>query len=734
MQITVMIAVVINRNTPIQFQNDDFFELLLLANMLGLKYMEVALLGHLNNLNDIVQDTKFVCRGNEFYSKIRMRQLVIDFFIEIWVFCRRYPVIADSLYMDPLDNQPAPTISLRNFVVKSLQPSDVLKVIYRSKYLLTFACDDLIDFLGDMEMTNQKYNHAFAIRRLNLTLAIASTWLHEHHGEVGQNSTDDMECHFESIMAYLKLTPLSKTYVESLWGQDSPLTRRIFALGALQQSREFLIISDNGKARETPGFICHNVESGESFYLDPPKSSNRNQFCGTPKLCQEGDRLYCICCVKGATLSFLYYKYSFTRNSWVPCLDLGDPTPNIDLVTESPPELVEFFVPSDSYNMKLVVGVDRESQKDVMTWSEHSEHDSNRDNTLQNITQVLVNGPYAPGESRISNLEVCGAASYHRGFNGTGPVIFGNSAAKDGFAQKESVALILPSTELEGLPDGPCASPLSIVSEPTGSLFILPSVPSKANNGDVNVGHSCVRSPRVWVLPSKGDRRRPSKKGPYLSLQTPTCPDLDYASLYYDRHGRICLVLVQKPTADSPFSQVYDRKSTESAKRRSSGGDRKVETIEVRDEKVGKRIIGRYALKVRPEDINSKTPRKRLGDVWEPLPISDALADFLSLGCHLPGEVRITSACLNPNNLRPIKLVRETIGDGPDYNVVVANNGDQGSPTQARPWTPWFNHENSPFRDVPSTVIDRKLNACVKKNGSLLDSLKERRLLGTIAF
>ena len=142
------------------------------------------------------------------------------------------------------------------------------------------------------------------------------------------------------------------------------------ALSATQQSREFLIISDN----ETPGFICHNVESGESFYLDPPKVSNQSQLYGTPKLCQEGDRLYCVCgvsSVKGATFLFHRYKYSFSRNIWVPSPDTSGLTPEVDFVTNSPDELVDFLMPSDSYNLKLLVGVDNTSR------------------AVQNITKII---------------------------------------------------------------------------------------------------------------------------------------------------------------------------------------------------------------------------------------------------------------------------------------------------------------------------------------------------------
>merc|ERR1712142_811674 len=112
---------------------------------------------------------------------------------------------------------------------------------------------------------------------------------------------------------------------------------------------------------------------------------------------------------------------------------------------------------------------------------------------------------------------------------------------------------------------------------------------------------------------------------------------------------------------------------------------------------------------------------------WKPLPVSEGLADFFAFGSRLSGEVRITSAPLNVKNLRPIKLARTLIGDGPDFNVELFKHGDAPQlPT--KPMTPWLKHEDSPFHNVPSTIIEEKLNACVKRDKSLLESLKKRRL------
>ena len=126
-------------------------------------------------------------------------------------------------------------------------------------------------------------------------------------------------------------------------------------------------------------------------------------------------------------------------------------------------------------------------------------------------------------------------------------------------------------------------------------------------------------------------------------------------------------------------------------------------------------------------DINDSTPGKLVDDVWTPLPVTDELADFLALGSRLPGEVRITFARLNVNNLRPVKLIRTPIGDGPDFKVDVSKEGVE--PSSLKPMTPWLKHEDSPFHDVKSTDIEKKLDSCIKRDETLLDSRKQRRLV-----
>jgi len=118
--------------------------------------------------------------------------------------------------------------------------------------------------------------------------------------------------------------------------------------------------------------------------------------------------------------------------------------------------------------------------------------------------------------------------------------------------------------------------------------------------------------------------------------------------------------------------------------------------------------------------------KKKVSEVWEPLSVTDALADFLALGSRLPGEVRITSALLNLHNLRPVSLNRLPIGPGPDFHVEVAKSGGQ-SRAMSR-MMPWLAHDQSSFHNVPATTIENKLSSCCKKDASLYESLKKRRL------
>ena len=43
--------------------------------------------------------------------------------------------------------------------------------------------------------------------------------------------------------------------------------------------------------------------------------------------------------------------------------------------------------------------------------------------------------------------------------------------------------------------------------------------------------------------------------------------------------------------------------------------------------------------------------------VWESLPVSEATADFLSLGCFLPSEVRITPAIVDGYHFKQVSLL-----------------------------------------------------------------------------
>ena len=182
---------------------------------------------------------------------------------------------------------------------------------------------------------------------------------------------------------------------------------------------------------------------------------------------------------------------------------------------------------------------------------------------------------------------------------------------------------------------------------------------------------------------------------------------------------------MQKPPSQAPFSSVYDHNSEENQ----CQVDADKTKIEESHKSTAGRIVGRFVFKLDYDgkDIDDVTAQQRVSDVWKSLPVTDALADFLALGSRLPGEVRITSARLKIRNLRPIKLNRAPIGDGPDFTVAVAKEGEE-LPVSVQPMTPWLQHQDSPFRDVKSTDIEPNLNSCAQKDKSLLDSLKKRPL------
>ena len=257
-------------------------------------------------------------------------------------------------------------------------------------------------------------------------------------------------------------------------------------------------------------------------------------------------------------------------------------------------------------------------------------------------------------------------------------------------------------------------------------MYVLPSAPFTTTDWDD--GSLIIKSPSVWGF----NRMRVPR---WIPVHTPSCPDLDYCSLYYSgTRDTLYLVLVQRPPSQAPFSRVFDRGPADSRLgAKSSGNGTRCEGQT--NENAG-RIVGHFALKKGSENsIYAAFKDDNLGlestfsDVWEPLPVSDGLADFFSLGTRLPGEVRISSAILNPDNLRPVRLVRTPIGDGPEFTVEVVKDGEEPLQTPSRPMTPWLQHQDSPYHGVPSTVIEERLNVYAKEDETLLDSLKKRQLL-----
>ena len=113
-------------------------------------------------------------------------------------------------------------------------------------------------------------------------------------------------------------------------------------------------------------------------------------------------------------------------------------------------------------------------------------------------------------------------------------------------------------------------------------------------------------------------------------------------------------------------------------------------------------------------------------DLWECLPISQETADFFSLGCRLPGEVRITAAVVDPYHLKEVNLKREA--DDEDA-VVVDFDGVDAEPNAVESGgSRWTMFANSAFSGQTSETLGPRLNEICREHPSLLDDMKVRTI------
>jgi len=741
------------------FTYDNFFDLLLLANMFELRDMEEALVQHLSDMRYVKGD--FVDLNDNSTTRENLEHGIVDFFVDVWIFCRQYPVIVGSLNITDDSGRTVPfkefvldclvTQSRTSLLLGSRDGALLASKLVTSENLLGLDFDSFMDFLDETELTEADASDAGKV---------AAAWIIRHLS--GSEKQPDDNSLIESLLDHLRFDSVDLWELKSVW-EKTPYLERVSELRESQLSRDLLILPDVLETEETAGFVCHDVATGENFYLDIPKElSQGSELYGSPKLValqtsnpnlqsllgQRGRQFYktALFCVRGArqnqvdpkekgknTLSFSRHKYSFTRNPWG-----KDPFNKLAIhntkyedseEAKAPLEQVEFLVPSLATSNDFLfvrLGHDFEeapTEPSTESTCEKSSESGNTDKPLdrkrytdkpsKNVAEVMHCSPKNRSERnlwdcRFPNFEVSGVGFYERTYS-PGVVLFGNTFAKEGQPKKTSKTLLNAVKQSEGHPDGVCEYPLSVVSFDE-RIYVLASVPftSKSKKGNL-----LLRVPHVMVYNPTGPRESQWKR-----LPTPSCPDLDYASLYLDQmRQKIVLVLVQKPPSQAPFSRLYNHEPWKN--RQPNRGETR------RPLNISERLVGRFALKLTNSDITSSA-KKSVSEVWEPLPVTDALADFLALGSRLRGEVRITSALLNLRNLRPASLNRLPIGTGPDYHVEVAKNGGQ-SRAMSR-MTPWLAHDQSPFHNVPAGTIENKMRSCCKKDASLYESLKKRRL------
>jgi hypothetical protein len=128
-----------------------------------------------------------------------------------------------------------------------------------------------------------------------------------------------------------------------------------------------------------------------------------------------------------------------------------------------------------------------------------------------------------------------------------GMVVFGNSFKKQNSAERKPVTLLNPVRKMKPFPDGVCDKPFSVVSL-ENFIFVIPSAPStiKSDNGKL-----LLKMPRVWCF-----QPHACYNGLWTVLPTPSFPDIEYASLFYDHNIQaLCLVLVQSPSSSTESSQ-----------------------------------------------------------------------------------------------------------------------------------------------------------------------------------
>ena len=135
--------------------------------------------------------------------------------------------------------------------------------------------------------------------------------------------------------------------------------------------------------------------------------------------------------------------------------------------------------------------------------------------------------------------------------------------------------------------------------------------------------------------------------------------------------------------------------------------------------------------------------RRTVEELWESLPVSRQTAEFLSLGCLLPGEVRLTPGRVDTYHLPAVNLRKRENGEdvtvdfeedearGEDENkdsasaaaeVFLASPPPQKSP-EAPIWTAWH---DSAFRGMSKKELEPQLNLRLRELSVDRDRVKSR--------
>ena len=133
---------------------------------------------------------------------------------------------------------------------------------------------------------------------------------------------------------------------------------------------------------------------------------------------------------------------------------------------------------------------------------------------------------------------------------------------------------------------------------------------------------------------------------------------------------------------------------------------------------------------------------KTVEEVWQSQPVSQKTAEFLSLGCLLPGEVRLTPARIDTYYLPTIHLLRqgneedvtvdlpqvesvkESVQSAASTSAVDLPQQQQHKSPDSPVWTAW---QDSAFRGMSKKELEPQLNLRLRDLSLDRDRVKSRQ-------